>query len=86
MSQAADFLTSFAQVKNDPVIDEAWPKFFTSVDIAKRKEAWLTIEERMLDQAYMIKVSDMPDLRGHNSKFEGLKPYYYTRFWDVWQK
>jgi peptide/nickel transport system substrate-binding protein len=84
--QSRAFLTSFAQVKSDPVIDEAWPKFFTSVDIAKRKEAWLTIEERMLSQAYMIKVSDMPDLRGHNSKFEGLKPYYFTRFWDVWQK
>ena len=40
----------------------------------------------MLSQAYMIKVSDMPDLRAHNGKFDGLKPYYFTRFWDVWQK
>ncbi len=84
--QSRAFLTSFAQVKNDTVIDEGFAKFFASVDIAKRKEAWIAIEERMLNQAYMIKVSDMPDLRGHNSKFEGLKPYYFTRFWDVSQK
>jgi peptide/nickel transport system substrate-binding protein len=84
--QSRAFLTSFAQVKNDPVIDAAWPKFFTAVDIAKRKEAWLEVEERMLSQAYMIKVSDIPELRAHNSKYEGLKPYYFPRFWDVWQK
>jgi hypothetical protein len=28
----------------------------------------------------------MPDLRAHNGKFDGLRPYYFTRFWDVWQK
>lgn len=79
-------LVGFPQVKGDAVIDENYNKFFTSVDIAKRREAWLALEERVLSQAYMVKVSDMPDLRGHNSKFEGLKPYYFTRFWDVWQK
>ena len=79
-------LVGFPQVKGDTVMDEAYEKFFTSVDIAKRKEAWLTLEERVLSQVYMIKVSDMPDLRAHNGKFDGLKPYYFTRFWDVWQK
>ncbi|MBL8696775.1 MAG: ABC transporter substrate-binding protein [Alphaproteobacteria bacterium] len=79
-------LVGFPQVKGDTILDQAYDKFFTSVDIAKRKEAWLAIEQRVLDQAYMIKVSDMPDLRAHNGKFEGLKPYYFTRFWDVWQK
>lgn len=79
-------LVGFPQVKGDSVLDENYAKFFTSVDIAKRKEAWLAIEERVLSQAYMVKVSDMPDLRAINSKFEGIKPYYFTRFWDVWQK
>ena len=79
-------LVGFPQVKGDAILDQNYEKFFTSVDIAKRKEAWLAIEERVLSQAYMIKVSDMPDLRAHNNKFEGLKPYYFTRFWDVWQK
>ena len=79
-------LVGFPQIKGDTVMDEAYDKFFTSVDIAKRKEAWLTLEDRVLGQAYMIKVSDMPDLRAHNGKFDGLKSYYFTRFWDVWQK
>ena len=79
-------LVGFPQVKGDTVIDENYTKFFSSVELAKRKEAWLAIEERVLSQAYMVKVSDMPDLRGHNGKFEGLKPYHFTRFWDVWQK
>jgi peptide/nickel transport system substrate-binding protein len=79
-------LVGFPQVKGDTIMDENYDKFFTSVDIAKRKEAWLALEERVLSQAYMIKVSDMPDLRAHNGKFDGIKSYYFTRFWDVWQK
>ena len=79
-------LIGFPQIKGDPVMDEAYPAFFTQIDIAKRKETWLRIEKQMVDQAYMIKVSDFADYRAHNGKFDGLKAYYFTRFWDVWQK
>ena len=79
-------LIGFPQIKGDAVMDEAYPAFFTQVDLAKRKETWLRIEKQMVDQAYMIKVSDFADFRAHNGKFDGLKAYYFTRFWDVWQK
>jgi len=50
------------------------------------EKIWLDIEKRVLGEAYMIKVMDFADIRAYNTKYENLKPYYFTRFWDVWLK
>ena len=50
------------------------------------KTAWFDIEKRVLDQAYMIKVTDTGSLRGYNTRVQGLKPYFYIRFWNTWLK
>jgi peptide/nickel transport system substrate-binding protein len=67
---------TFPQVKNDAVLDAAYEKFYTSLDLAKRKEAWNDIEKRVLEQAYMIKIE----------KVDSFSPYYLVRFWDVGAK
>jgi peptide/nickel transport system substrate-binding protein len=74
---------TFPQVKGDSVLDAAYTKFLTSPGMPDRKAAWLDIEKRVLDQAYMIKVADLGGLRGYNVKVEGLTPYFFPRFWNV---
>jgi peptide/nickel transport system substrate-binding protein len=74
---------TFPQVKGDSVLDAAYTKFLTSPGVPDRKAAWLDIEKRVLDQAYMIKVADLGGLRGYNVKVEGLTPYFFPRFWNV---
>jgi peptide/nickel transport system substrate-binding protein len=80
-------LIGFPQIKNDSILDNTYNDLFSSADLSKRKADWLTIEQRILGQAYMIKVDDIADVRAYNSnKFANMTPYYTQRFWDVWQK
>jgi peptide/nickel transport system substrate-binding protein len=75
---------TFPHVKNDSVLDDAYAQFYASLDLDKRKAAWATIEKRVLDQAYMIKIGDMGNLRAYNAKkVDGFTSYYLVRFWDV---
>jgi peptide/nickel transport system substrate-binding protein len=75
---------TFPHVKDDQVLDDAYAQFYASLDIEKRKSAWATIEKRVLEQAYMIKIADMGNLRAYNGKkVDGFTSYYLVRFWDV---
>jgi peptide/nickel transport system substrate-binding protein len=75
---------NFPHVENDKVLDEAYEKFYASSDLKDRVAAWKTIEDRVLDQAYMIKVSDRVGFGAYNpQKVEGFEPYYVNRFWGV---
>ena len=75
---------TFPQVKDDKVLDAAYDQFYTSLDFEKRKAAWADIEKRVMDQAYMIKIADMGNLRAfNNKKVDGFSSYYLVRFWDV---
>ena len=76
-------LVGFPHLKDEAVIDEAYKRFFASPALEDRKAAWLTIEKRMLEQAYMIKVADLATVRAYNTKYDGIKPYYFPRFWNV---
>lgn len=76
---------NFPHVEGDQVLDDAYAKFYASLDLEDRKDAWLTIEQQVLDQAYMIKVADRPDGRAYNSdKVKNFRKYYINHFWDVW--
>ena len=75
---------TFPQVKNDTALDAAYEKFYTSLDPKIRVAAWADIEQRVLDQAYMIKIGDTGTIRVfNNKKVEGYTPYYIPRFWNV---
>jgi peptide/nickel transport system substrate-binding protein len=75
---------TFPQVKNDTVLDAAYEQFYTSLELPKRKEAWDVIENRVLEQAYMIKIADMGTINALNQKkVEGFGTFYLPRFWNV---
>ena len=57
-----------------------------TTDLAERKRIWQGIEKYFVEEGYMMKIADIADLRATNAKFEGIKPYYMQRFWDVWAK
>lgn len=76
---------NFPHVEGDATLDEAYKKFYTSLDLEDRKDAWNTIENQVLEQAYMIKVQDRGSNRAYNfEKVQGFRKYYMNHFWDVW--
>ncbi|MBV7483500.1 ABC transporter substrate-binding protein [Bordetella sp. BOR01] len=78
---------NFPHVKDDKVLDDAYDTFYKTADQEGRKQAWLTIEQRVLDQAYMIKVADRGNVQVLNTrKVGGFEPYYMNHFWNVWLK
>lgn len=79
-------LLTFPHVENDTIVNEAYRKFYVSPQLDDRKAAWNMIEQRVLDQAYQIKVADIADVRAYSTKYDGFKPYYFPRFWNVWMK
>jgi peptide/nickel transport system substrate-binding protein len=77
---------TFPHIDKDPPMDAAFDRLYKSVDQQARKIAWFDIEKRVLDQGYLIKVADTGSLRGYNTRVQGLKPYFYLRFWNTWLK
>ena len=78
---------TFPQVKGDTVLDAAYEKFYTSLGEGDRKAAWDVIENRVLDQAYMIKIADIGTINAFNKKkVDGFNSFYLPRFWNVWLK
>ena len=76
---------NFPHVEGDQTLDDAFAKFYGSLDLEDRKAAWNTIENQVLDQAYMIKVQDRGSNRAYSEeKVQGFRPYYMNHFWDVW--
>ena len=76
---------NFPHVKNDEVLDKAYGKFYTSMALEDRKAAWTTIEKQVLEQAYMIKISDRGNTRAFSkTKVVGMTPFNINRFWNVW--
>src|SRR3546814_15963311 len=65
---------NFPHVKDDKILDDAYAKFFTSLDLQDRKDAWLTIEQRVFDQAYMLKASARGAVKAYNKAKIGSAP------------
>ncbi len=75
---------TFPHVEGDKVLDDAYDRFYTSLDPKLRIAAWADIEKRVLDQAYMIKIGDIGTIRAFdNKKVENFTPYYLPRFSNV---
>lgn len=75
---------TFPQVKGDTVLDNAYERFYTSLDPKARIAAWADIEKQVLEQAYMIKIGDIGTIRAvNNKKVADFTPYYLPRFWNV---
>ncbi len=76
-------LYTFPQVKNDKTMDDAYEKFYTSLDEKDRKLAWDAIEKQVLEQAYMIKIADVGVVNAYSKKVEGMKPFTLIRYWNT---
>jgi peptide/nickel transport system substrate-binding protein len=77
--------THVGRVASDPVLDQAWGKFNTSLKQADRKDAWAQIQQRMAEQVYILKLGDSGMKLGMARALAGFKPYQGAhRFWNVW--
>ena len=75
---------TFPHVEGDKTLDDAYERFYNSLDPKARIAAWADIEKRVLEQAYMIKIGDVGVIRSfNNKKVDGFTPYYLPRFWNV---
>lgn len=75
---------TFPHVKDTTVLDENYAKFYSSLDLADRVDAWKNIEAEVLGNAYMIKVSNRGSNRAYSDEVKGFSDYYVNTFWDVW--
>ncbi len=77
--------THVGRAASDPVLDQAWTRFNTSLKQADRKEAWAQVQQHMTDQVYILKLGDSGMKLGMVRNLVGFKPYQGAhRFWNVW--
>jgi peptide/nickel transport system substrate-binding protein len=75
---------NFPHVQDTEVLDENFEIFYGSLDLEDRVEAWKNIEAEVLDNAYMIKVSNRGLNRAISENVKNFSDYYINTFWDVW--
>jgi len=71
---------NFAQIKGDEALDSAYDKFFTTLDVAGRKQAWAAIQQDVFDKAYFIKIADYGFLSARKASVTGVTPWLISRF------
>lgn len=75
---------NFPHVADNKLLDDAYAKFYSSLDLADRVAAWKEIEAEVLGGAYMIKVSDRGSNRALADELKGFREFNINLFWDMW--
>jgi len=69
----------------DKVMEDAWSRFNTNLDLEKRKAAWKDVQTRSYEEVYLVKLGDMGMSFARSAQLKGFKVYAgATRLWDAW--
>ncbi|MBN8749749.1 Oligopeptide-binding protein AppA [Xylophilus ampelinus] len=72
------------QHKKDPELEAAMTKLTTAASLDERKAAFATMQARIYDQAYAIKVGDVGIYEAASARLKNFAPHRIPRMWDVW--
>ena len=61
-------------------------RFFASMDVGARKQAWLEAETAIRGKAYLVKISDAGRSITYKNSLKGWKGWYALRNWDTWRE
>lgn len=75
---------NFPHIADNKLLDDAYAKFYSSLELADRVAAWKDIEAEVLGGAYMIKVSDRGSNRALSDELKGFREFNINLFWDMW--
>ena len=59
-------------------------KLTTAASLDERKAAFATMQARIYDQAYAIKVGDVGIYEAASARLKNFAPHRIPRMWDVW--
>lgn len=74
----------YSHYEEDAVLDEAFARLIASPELADRKAAWIDVEARVADQAYLIPSGNRGMKVIASKAVQNLTPYGYLRLWDTW--
>lgn len=69
---------------DDPAMAAAWEEILQKTTFAERKAGWAKLEDRIHQQAYLIKLGDAGIKQATRANVENFKPFRSPRMWDVW--
>jgi peptide/nickel transport system substrate-binding protein len=76
---------AFPSIKGNEALDAAYAEFFAEPDLAKRRAAWLKIQQQVLGNAYMIKIADSGRLNAYARTLMGQSDYSgILQLWDLY--
>lgn len=75
---------NFPHIENNKLLDDSFAKFYGSLDLQDRVDAWKDIEAEVLGNAYLIKVSNRGSNRVISDELKGSRDFYIDLFWDMW--
>jgi peptide/nickel transport system substrate-binding protein len=76
---------TFPHIVGNEVLDKAYAEFFTGNTLDARRASWLTIQQQVLGNAYLIKIADTGRLSGYSQKLQGQNDYVgILQLWDLW--
>jgi peptide/nickel transport system substrate-binding protein len=78
-------LYTFPHIVGNEALDKAYAEFFAGSTLEARRASWLTIQQQVLGNAYLIKIADTGRLSGYSQQLKGQNDYVgILQLWDLW--
>ena len=75
---------NFSFAPPDQAIDDAFAKLFAATTNEARSQAWWTIEQRVNEQVYELKIGDIGIKQASTARLRNFVPYDGMRLWNDW--